>query len=160
MLKYNPNDHFHLNAKLLVIGVIMGIILGFTFESIFVLILVPLISQYKWLIDVTKRIIYPSQIKALDWLTNSANLADNKDNYSVGRYRNAVTYTLDMTNAWYYLLKIDARGVRNTRRLQDLAYEVGAAFQHPAYLQDVTNGSVEYRIDLTTVTRSIHESDF
>lgn len=160
IINYNPNDHFQLNAPLLVIGVIVGIILGFSFQSGFLLILSPIVSQYKWLIDGFNRIIYADQIKALDRLTNSAKLADKRDNYTIGRYRNAVNYTLDMTNPRYYLLAVDANGVTNTRNLQELANEVGAAFHHSANLETVSNGRAVYRINLVAQRGSIDESNF
>lgn len=102
-IKYNPNDHYHFNAALLVVVVIVGIVLGFTFQSGLLLILVPIVSQYQRLLDCLKRVVYADQIKALDRLTNSAHLADNRDNYTIGRYCSAVSYTLDMSNANYYL---------------------------------------------------------
>ena len=159
-IKYNPNDHFQLNAPLLVIGVIAGIILGFIFQSGLLLVLIPISSQYKWVFDGLKRIVYSDQIKALDRLTNSAGLADKRDNYTVGRYRRAANYTLDMTNSSYYLLTIDANGVSNTRHLQDFANEVGAAFHHSANLEDVSNGRAVYRINITRSQRRLNESDF
>lgn len=146
-IKYNPNDHYHFNAALLVVGVIVGIVLGFAFQSGLLLILVPIVSQYQWLLDCLKRVVYADQIKALDRLTNSAHLADNRDNFAIGRYRSSVTYTLDMTNSDYYLLTIDANGVSNTRRLQDLANEVGAAFHHSSYLESISNGTAVYKIN-------------
>ncbi|MCP9330315.1 hypothetical protein MU859_10615 [Lactobacillus kefiranofaciens subsp. kefirgranum] len=160
MLKYNPNDHFQLNAPLLVTGVIAGIILGFTFHSASLLILMPIVSQYKWLIDCFNRIVYSDQIKALDRLTNSAKLADKRDNYTIGRYRNAVNYMLDMSNPRYYLLAVDANGVTNTRNLRELANEVGAAFHHSANLESVSNGKAVYRINITQSQGQVSESDF
>ncbi|MDE7040078.1 MAG: hypothetical protein K2O77_03850 [Limosilactobacillus sp.] len=160
IIKYNPNDHFQLNAPLLVVGVIAGVILGFTFQSALLLILIPIISQYKWLIGGFNRIIYADQIQALDRLTNSAKLADKRDNYTIGRYRNAVNYTLDMTNPRYYLLTVDANGVTNTRNLQELANEVGAVFHHSANLEIVNNGRAVYRINLVAQRGNINESNF
>lgn len=160
MLKYNPNDHFQLNAPLLVTGVIAGIILGFTFHSASLLILMPIVSQYKWLIDCFNRIVYSDQIKALDRLTNSAGLSDKRDNYTVGRYRSAVNYTLDMSHASYYLLTIDANGVSNTRHLQEIANEVGAAFHYSANLERISNGEAVYRINITQSQGQVNESDF
>lgn len=160
MLKYNPNDHFQLNAPLLVIGVIAGIILGFTLHSASLLIFLPIISQYKWLIDCCNRIVYSNQIKALDRLTNSAKLADKRDNYTIGRYRNAVNYMLDMTNPGYYLLTVDSNGVTNTRNLRELANEVSAAFHYSANLQSVSNGKAIYRINIIQSKGQVNESDF
>lgn len=160
-IKYNPNDHYHFNAALLVIGVIVGIVLGFAFQSGLLLILVPIVSQYQWLLDCLKRVVYADQIKALDRLTNSAHLADNRDNFAIGRYRSSVTYTLDMTNSDYYLLTIDANGVSNTRRLQDLANEVGAAFHHSSYLESISNGTAVYKINFATSSGGkVDEDDF
>jgi hypothetical protein len=160
-IKYNPNDHYHFNAALLVVGVIVGIVLGFAFQSGLLLILVPIVSQYQWLLDCLKRVVYADQIKALDRLTNSAHLADNRDNFAIGRYRSSVTYTLDMTNSDYYLLTIDANGVSNTRRLQDLANEVGAAFHHSSYLESISNGTAVYKINFATSSGGkVDEDDF
>lgn len=160
-IKYNPNDHYHFNAALLVVGVIVGIFLGFAFQSGLLLILVPIVSQYQWLLDCLKRVVYADQIKALDRLTNSAHLADNRDNFAIGRYRSSVTYTLDMTNSDYYLLTIDANGVSNTRRLQDLANEVGAAFHHSSYLESISNGTAVYKINFATSSGGkVDEDDF
>lgn len=160
-IKYNPNDHYHFNAALLVIGVIVGIVLGFAFQSGLFLILAPVISQYKWLWDELTRVVYADQIKALDRLTNSAKLADNRDNFAIGRYRSSVNYTLDMSNADYYLLTIDANGVSNTRRLQDLANEVGAAFHHSSYLESISNGTAVYKINFATSSgEKVDEDDF
>lgn len=160
-IKYNPNDHYHFNAALLVVGVIVGIVLGFAFQSGLLLILVPIVSQYQWLLDCLKRVVYADQIKALDRLTNSAHLADNRDNFAIGRYRSSVTYTLDMTNSDYYLLTIDANGVSNTRRLQDLANEVGAAFHHSSYLESISNGTAVYKINFANSSGGkVDEDDF
>lgn len=160
-IKYNPNDHYHFNAALLVVGVIVGIVLGFAFQSGLLLILVPIVSQYQWLLDCLKRVVYADQIKALDRLTNSAHLADNRDNFAIGRYRSSVTYTLHMTNSDYYLLTIDANGVSNTRRLQDLANEVGAAFHHSSYLESISNGTAVYKINFATSSGGkVDEDDF
>lgn len=160
-IKYNPNDHYHFNAALLVVGVIVGIVLGFAFQSGLLLILMPVVSQYQWLLDCLKRVVYADQIKALDRLTNSAHLADNRDNFAIGRYRSSVTYTLDMTNSDYYLLTIDANGVSNTRRLQDLANEVGAAFHHSSYLESISNGTAVYKINFATSSGGkVDEDDF
>lgn len=160
-IKYNPNDHYHFNAALLVVGVIVGIVLGFAFQSGLLLILVPIVSQYQWLLDCLKRVVYADQIKALDRLTNSAHLADNRDNFAIGQYRSSVTYTLDMTNSDYYLLTIDANGVSNTRRLQDLANEVGAAFHHSSYLESISNGTAVYKINFATSSGGkVDEDDF
>lgn len=160
-IKYNPNDHYHFNAALLVVGVIVGIVLGFAFQSGLLLILVPIVSQYQWLLDCLKRVVYADQIKALDRLTNSAHLADNRDNFAIGRYRSSVTYTLDMTNSDYYLLTIDANSVSNTRRLQDLANEVGAAFHHSSYLESISNGTAVYKINFATSSGGkVDEDDF
>lgn len=160
-IKYNPNDHYHFNAALLVVGVIVGIVLGFAFQSGLLLILVPIVSQYQWLLDCLKRVVYADQIKALDRLTNSAHLADNRDNFAIGRYRSSVTYTLDMTNSDYYLLTIDANGVSNTRRLQDLANEVGAAFHHSSCLESISNGTAVYKINFATSSGGkVDEDDF
>lgn len=160
-IKYNPNDHYHFNAALLVVGVIVGIVLGFAFQSGLLLILVPIVSQYQWLLDCLKRVVYADQIKALDRLTNSAHLADNRDNFAIGRYRSSVTYTLDMTNSDYYLLTIDANGVSNMRRLQDLANEVGAAFHHSSYLESISNGTAVYKINFATSSGGkVDEDDF
>lgn len=160
-IKYNPNDHYHFNAALLVVGVIVGIVLGFAFQSGLLLILVPIVSQYQWLLDCLKRVVYADQIKALDRLTNSAHLADNRDNFAIGRYRSSVTYTLGMTNSDYYLLTIDANGVSNTRRLQDLANEVGAAFHHSSYLESISNGTAVYKINFATSSGGkVDEDDF
>lgn len=160
-IKYNPNDHYHFNAALLVVGVIVGIVLGFAFQSGLLLILVPIVSQYQWLLDCLKRVVYADQIKALDRLTNSAHLADNRDNFAIGRYRSSVTYTLDMINSDYYLLTIDANGVSNTRRLQDLANEVGAAFHHSSYLESISNGTAVYKINFATSSGGkVDENDF
>lgn len=159
-IKYNPNDHYHFNAALLVIGVIVGIVLGFAFQSGLLLILMPVVSQYQWLLDELNRIVYADQIKALDRLTNSAKLADNRDNFAIGRYRSSVDYTLDMSNTDYYLLTIDANGVSNTRHLQELANEVGAAFHHSANLESIANGIAIYKINLVRSKGNINESDF
>ncbi|WP_431462931.1 hypothetical protein QU408_01330 [Lactobacillus crispatus] len=160
-IKYNPNDHYHFNAALLVVGVIVGIVLGFAFQSGLLLIFVPIVSQYQWLLDCLKRVVYADQIKALDRLTNSAHLADNRDNFAIGRYRSSVTYTLDMINSDYYLLTIDANGVSNTRRLQDLANEVGAAFHHSSYLESISNGTAVYKINFATSSGGkVDEDDF
>lgn len=160
-IKYNPNDHYHFNAALLVVGVIVGIVLGFAFQSGLLLILMPVVSQYQWLLDELNRFVYADQIKALDRLTNSAHLADNRDNFAIGRYRSSVTYTLDMTNSDYYLLTIDANGVSNTRRLQDLANEVGAAFHHSSYLESISNGTAVYKINFATSSGGkVDEDDF
>lgn len=160
-IKYNPNDHYHFNAALLVVGVIVGIVLGFAFQSGLLLILMPVVSQYQWLLDELNRFVYADQIKALDRLTNSAKLADNRDNFAIGRYRSSVNYTLDMTNSDYYLLTIDANGVSNTRRLQDLANEVGAAFHHSSYLESISNGTAVYKINFTTSSGGkVDENDF
>ena len=160
IIRYDPNDHYHFNAALLVAGVIVGIILGFIFQSILLLILVPVISQYRWLLDELNRIIYSDQIEALNRLTNSAKLVDKRDNYTIGRYRNAVNYTLDMTNKDYYLLSIDANGVTNTLHLQELATEVGAAFHHSANLESLSNGVVVYKINLLVSQVKVSEDDF
>lgn len=160
IIRYNPNDHYHFNAALLVAGVIVGIILGFIFQSGLLLILVPVISQYRWLLDKLNRIIYSVQIEALNRLTNSAKLVDKRDNYTIGRYRNAVKYTLDMTNKDYYFLSIDANGVTNTRHLQELATEVGAAFHHSANLESVSNGVAVYKINLLVSQVKVSEDDF
>ena len=160
IIKYNPNDHFQLSAPLLVIGVIVGIVLSFTFRSSLCLFLFPIISQYKWLIDEFNRIVYSDQVKALDRLTNSASLADKRDNYTIGRYRSAVNYTLDMSNTNYYLLTIDANGVSTTRNLQDLASEVGAAFHRAASLESLSNGVAVYRISLLASKAGVKENDF
>ncbi|KWU03164.1 hypothetical protein AAA431_01420 [Lactobacillus crispatus] len=160
-IKYNPNDHYHFNAALLVVGVIVGIVLGFAFQSGLLLILMPVVSQYQWLLDELNRFVYADQIKALDRLTNSAKLADNRDNFAIGRYRSSVNYTLDMTNSDYYLLTIDANGVSNTRRLQDLANEVGAAFHHSSYLESISNGTAIYKINFATSSGGkVDENDF
>ena len=160
-IKYNPNDHYHFNAALLVVGVIVGIVLGFAFQSGLLLILMPVVSQYQWLLDELNRFVYADQIKALDRLTNSAKLADNRDNFAIGRYRSSVNYTLDMTNSDYYLLTIDANGVSNTRRLQDLANEVGAAFHHSSYLESISNGTAIYKINCATSSGGkVDENDF
>ncbi|MDK6502074.1 hypothetical protein [Lactobacillus crispatus] len=160
-IKYNPNDHYHFNAALLVVGVIVGIVLGFAFQSGLLLILMPVVSQYQWLLDELNRFVYADQIKALDRLTNSAKLADNRDNFAVGRYRSSVNYTLDMSNADYYLLTIDANGVSNTHRLQDLANEVGAAFHHSSYLESISNGTAVYKINFATSSGGkVDEDDF
>lgn len=160
-IKYNPNDHYHFNAALLVVGVIVGIVLGFAFQSGLLLILMPVVSQYQWLLDELNRFVYADQIKALDRLTNSAKLADNRDNFTIGRYRSSVNYTLDMTNSDYYLLTIDANGVSNTRRLQDLANEVGAAFHHSSYLESISNGTAVYKINFATSSGGkVDEDDF
>lgn len=157
-IKYNPNDHYHFNAALLVVGVIVGIVLGFAFQSGLLLILVPIVSQYQWLLDCLKRVVYADQIKALDRLTNSAHLADNRDNFAIGRYRSSVTYTLDMINSDYYLLTIDANGVSN---IQDLANEVGAAFHHSSYLESISNGTAVYKINFATSSGGkVDEDDF
>lgn len=160
IIKYNPNDRYKLNAPLLVVGVILGIILSFTFHSALLLILILIISQYAWLTDYLKRFLYAEQIRALDRLTNSANLADKSDGYSIGRYRYAVNYVLDMTNRDYYLLAINANGITRTRNLQDLANEVGAAFHHSANLENIENGIATYRINLHTGKGIVHDSDF
>lgn len=160
-IKYNPNDHYHFNAALLVVGVIVGIVLGFAFQSGLLLILMPVVSQYQWLLDELNRFVYADQIKALDRLTNSAKLADNRDNFAIGRYRSSVNYTLDMTNSDYYLLTIDANGVSNTRRLQDPANEVGAAFHHSSYLESISNGTAVYKISFATSSGGkVDEDDF
>lgn len=160
-IKYNPNDHYHFNAALLVVGVIVGTVLGFAFQSGLLLILMPVVSQYQWLLDELNRFVYADQIKALDRLTNSAKLADNRDNFAIGRYRSSVNYTLDMTNSDYYLLTIDANGVSNTRRLQDLANEVGAAFHHSSYLESISNGTAIYKINFATSSGGkVDENDF
>lgn len=160
-IKYNPNDHYHFNAALLVVGVIVGIVLGFAFQSGLLLILMPVVSQYQWLLDELNRFVYADQIKALDRLTNSAKLADNRDNFAIGRYHSSVNYTLDMTNSDYYLLTIDANGVSNTRRLQDLANEVGAAFHHSSYLESISNGTAIYKINFATSSGGkVDENDF
>lgn len=160
-IKYNPNDHYHFNAALLVVGVIVGIVLGFAFQSGLLLILMPVVSQYQWLLDELNRFVYADQIKALDRLTNSAKLADNRDNFAVGRYRSSVNYTLDMSNADYYLLTIDANGVSNTHRLQDLTNEVGAAFHHSSYLESISNGTAVYKINFATSSGGkVDEDDF
>lgn len=160
-IKYNPNDHYHFNAALLVVGVIVGIVLGFAFQSGLLLILMPVVSQYQWLLDELNRFVYADQIKALDRLTNSAKLADNRDNFAIGRYRSSVNYTLDMTNSDYYLLTIDSNGVSNTRRLQDLANEVGAAFHHSSYLESISNGTAIYKINFATSSGGkVDENDF
>lgn len=160
IISYNPNDHYHFNAVLLITGVIAGIILGFIFQSVLLLILIPVISQYQWLLDELKRIIYSDQIEALNRLTNSAKLVDKRDNYTIGRYRNAVNYTLNMTNKDYYLLSIDANGVSTTRYLQDLSSEVGAAFHQSANLECISNGVAVYRINLSTPRVKVNEHDF
>ncbi|MCH3997575.1 MAG: hypothetical protein LKE67_08710 [Lactobacillus amylovorus] len=160
IIRYNPNDHYHFNAALLIAGVILGIILGFIFQSSLLLILVPVISQYRWLLDELNRIIYSGQIEALNRLTNSAKLVDKRDNYTIGRYRNAVNYTLDMTNKDYYLLSIDANGVTNTCHLQELATEVGAAFHHSANLEKLNNGVAVYKINLLVSQVKVSEDDF
>lgn len=160
IIRYNPNDHYDFNAALLVAGVIVGIILGFIFQSSLLLILVPVISQYRWLLDDLNRIIYSDQIEALNRLTNSAKLVDKRDNYTIGRYRNAVNYTLDMTNKDYYLLSIDANGVTNTRHIQELATEVGAAFHHSTNLKSLSNGVAVYKINLLISQVKVSEDDF
>lgn len=45
-IKYNPNDHYHFNAALLVVGVIVGIVLGFAFQSGLLLILFKCNKKY------------------------------------------------------------------------------------------------------------------
>ena len=160
---YDPNQHYHLNAGLLVIATILGIILGMIYHTAMLILVIPALSQYQWLLDCGKRIIYAKEIEALDHLTNSASLADVRDNYTKGRYRDNVIYRLHKSyDATHYLLYIDANGIQNTRHLTELAEEVGAAFYHPAYLQDICNGYVVYWIDLTNRRRNkaVNENDF
>lgn len=146
MLKYNPNDHFHLNTALLVIGVIVGIILRSIFNSTLLLIGMVIITKYKWIIDCFNRIVYSDQVKLLDHLTNSVSLADKRDNYAIGRYRNAVNNRCS--------------GVSNTVNLQEIANEVGDAFYHSANLYKVSNGIVVYKINLNTEKGCVHDTDF
>lgn len=161
-LTYDPNQHYRLNAGLLVIATIIGIILGTIYQTAMLVLVLPALSQYQWLFDLIKRVVYAKEISALDRLTNSASLADVRDNYTKGRYRDNVIYKLEKSyDSTHYLLYIDANGVKNTRHLSELAEEVGAAFHHPAYLQDICNGHVVYWIDLTN-RRSVKvsENDF
>lgn len=158
-LKYNPNDHYQLNAPLLIVGVIIGLIFGLIYKSTTLLIMFPMLSQYRWLADLMKRVVFHDQIQALNRLTSSATLGDRRDNYTKGRYKDVVKYALEMYET-DYLLYIDANGITNTRHLMDLAEEVGAAFHHPAYLQDINNGVVVYRIDLSRDKSYINESNF
>lgn len=66
-----------------------------------------------------------------------------------------------MINSDYYLLTIDANGVSNTRRLQDLANEVGAAFHHSSYLESISNGTAVYKINFATSSGGkVDEDDF
>lgn len=159
-INYNPNDRYHLNAALLVVGVIVGIILGFSFGSATLLLLSPVLSQYRWLIDRFNRIVFSDQIRALDRLTNSAALADRRDNYTIGRYRANVKYILDMSYSGYYLLSIDSNGITGTKSLNQLANEVGAAFHRSASLERVSNGVAVYRINLSIPKVKVNEHDF
>lgn len=158
--KYDPNAEFHLNATFLIISVVLGIFLSIFLNSALVLVLLSIVSQYNWLCNVSKKIIFRKQIQALDRLTNSAKLADKNDNYTPGRYRAVVKYLLDMTNSEYYLLAIDANGISNTRHLAEIANEVGAAFHKPAYLDSIHNGVAIYRINITIPNTGVDDSDF
>lgn len=162
-LTYDPNRHYHLNASLLVIATIFGIILGTIYQTAVLVLVIPALSQFQWLIDLFKRVIFVKEISALDRLTNSASLADIRDNYTKGRYRDSVIYRLQKSyDDTHYLLYINANGIKNTRHLSDLSEEVGAAFHSPAYLQDISNGYVVYWIDLTKSrkVKEVNESDF
>lgn len=159
-INYNPNNRYHLNAALLVIGVIAGIILGFSFNSSTLLVLSSVFSQYKWLIDRFNRLLFPEQIQALDRLTNSAALADRRDNYTIGRFRANARYILDISHSNYYLLSIDSNGVTGTWKLNQLANEVGAAFYRPASLESISNGMAVYRINLSGPKAMVRENDF
>lgn len=158
-IHYDPNRHYQLNATLLVFGVIFGLIFGFVSHSAVPMLLLPVLSQYKWLGDVAKRQLFPTHIAALERLTNSAGLADSRDNYSNGRYRAVVHYTLKM-DADHDVLTIDANGISNSRHIANLASDVGAAFHHPAYLLSVSNGIAVYRIEKSKEIRHVNENDF
>lgn len=159
-INYNPNDRYHLNASLLITSVIIGTILGFSLGSATLLVLSPALSQYRWLIDRFNRIIFPEQIRALDRLTNSAALADRRDNYTIGRFRANAKYILDMSHSGYYLLSIDSNGITGTRNLNQVANEVGAAFHRPASLESLSNGIAVYRINLSVPKVKVHDDDF
>lgn len=159
-INYNPNDRYHLNASLLIVGVIIGTILGFSLGSATLLVFSPALSQYRWLIDRFNRIVFPDQIQALDRLTNAATLADKRDNYTIGRYRSTAKYTLDMSHSGYYLLSIDSNGITGTHNLNQLANEVGAAFHRPASLERLSNGVAVYRINLSMPRAKVNEHDF
>lgn len=146
-LKYDPNRHYRLNGLMLMIGVILGLFLCFIYHRTFFLIAFIIISQYQWLIDLLQRLIYVEEINALDRLTNSAGLADRKDEYTVGRYRSSVVYTLEFFEN-KYILTITANGITNSKKLGELSNDIGAAFYKAAYLIDRGNGFAIYEITI------------
>lgn len=157
---FDPNQHYKLNAPLLVLSVIVGLVIGIIIRSSIPLILLPVLSQYKWIKDLIIRFENKDDIKAIARLSNSAKLTDKADARTVGRYKATATYDIEDYSS-YKLIKINANGVRSTRVLDSLANDVAAAFHKPAYLIKIENGIATYRIDMKGGTsRHVNESNF
>lgn len=160
-MRFNVNDLYKFNSTLLVVGVILGIIVGFMSSSTIPVVLIPILTQIKWLSDLVKRIVYKEETQALIRLTDSAVLYNPPDNYSVGRYGRAVNYKLDRyAYNGYYLLRIESNGIKNTKKINELAADVSAAFKHPAYLMELGNGYAIYRIDIKKANQHVSEDEF
>lgn len=160
-IDFNVNDHYKLRCFTLIVGVIMGLIFGFITGSVIPMILLPVVSQYAWIIDWVKRITYKEDIQSLIKLTDSAVLYNPPDRYSKGRYGRAVNYHLEHFNqSGYYLLRIEANGIRNSTKLDSLAADISSAFGHPAYLVENSPGYIVYRIDLKRRAPQVHEDEF
>ncbi|PMD73046.1 hypothetical protein [Companilactobacillus nuruki] len=156
-IRYYP-DHA-IKAGLLVIGVLLGLIFGFSTHKAIWFLILPLLSQYHLSISVIEGILFPSEMEALHRLVTSAHLTDRADNHTLTWYRASAVLTLDMRDG-YNLLKIDANGISNTTNINQLAMQVGAAFHHSAYLTDTGNGYAIYRIDLNHKHQRINNYDF
>lgn len=157
---FDPNEHYKVNGFLLTVSVIIGLIAGMLMHSAFPLILLPVLSQYKWIKDLIIRMVYRDDIKAIGRLANSAKLTDKADNHTIGRYRAAAGYEVEDYGD-YKLIKINANGVTSTKSLDSLANDVAAAFHRSAYLVKLENGIATYRIDVKGgISNHVDENDF
>ncbi|XKU95160.1 hypothetical protein R0Q57_00150 [Lactobacillus acidophilus] len=160
-MNFNVNDRYKLNAATLVIGVIMGLIFGFATGSTIPLVLLPLLSQFSWISDCVKRVLFKDDVQALIKLTDSATLYNSADRFSRGRYGRAVNYHLERhEQEGYYLLKIEANGIKGSTKLDSLAGDVTSAFGHPAFIVEQGPGYATYRIDIERKVPRVNENDF
>ncbi|MBP2057308.1 hypothetical protein J2Z60_000472 [Lactobacillus colini] len=159
-MRFNIDDHYHLNGFLLTVGTVIGLVLvGFT-HSIIPLVICAAASQYKWISDLLNRLIHPDDVKALEKISTSGKLADNKDSYTFGRYKDAANFKVKRFSS-HILISIDPNGIKNAENITDLAGVISDAYGRPAYLVKRKPGLVVYRIDLEdTQKEKVSEDDF
>lgn len=158
--KYEPAQSFGIKAGQLWIACIVGLVIAFFTHSIWPLILLSGVSQWRLICNNLPKILYPGLVTKLDKVANAARLTDRDELSQVKRYSHSVIFEY-YQDSTIWMITVYANGITHSDNVTDLTLRFGEAFGVTPYVIKRTADSITYRFPLDDLnSEALNEDEF